>query len=119
MEIPSNEKMATGKGVSPPIEWLRFLFNFLSLLSLLVLIAVLVLWYRGYRTADYFAYCGQTKELGLISTVGRIVVYHETAIPPFRWNGSFGFQYAALPAPDSISAYTLANSPRPVEWFGF
>ena len=95
------------------------IFNIVSAVSLILLIGVLVLWIRSYGTADYFAYCSESTEIGAISTVGRIVVYRESAIAPFQWKAPFGFQYAARPAPSSIAAYALPNSSRQVSWMGF
>lgn len=82
------------------MKWI--IFNVACLLSLLLCVAVLALWFRSYRTADYLAYCQECSERGVISTVGEILIYNETAIEPFRWKAPFGFQRQAWRAPDSI-----------------
>jgi hypothetical protein len=95
------------------------LFDLLSMVSLFLLIGTVILCIRSYWTADYVAYCLESKEHGVISTVGRVVLYDESAIAPFRWKAPFGFQYAARPAPPSMAAYDLPNSRRHGRWLGF
>ena len=91
----------------------------MSLLSLLLCIATVTLWFRSYRTADYLAYCLESSEYGVISTVGRILIYNELAIEPFRWKAPFGLQRAARPAPDSIAAYAMPKPARQANCMGF
>ena len=98
---------------------MRLVFNVLSLLSSILCIAVVILWFRSYGTADYLSYCLERSEYGVISTVGRILIYNEAAIEPFRWKAPFGVQRAARPAPDSISAYAMPQAARQASWMGF
>jgi hypothetical protein len=97
----------------------RAMFHLFCLLSLLLCSASLLLWFRSYRTADYLAYCGERKEYGVISTIGKIVIYKESAIDPFRWKAPFGLQQASRSAPDSIAAYAMPQAPRQASWMGF
>src|ERR1051325_4236422 len=97
----------------------RAMFHVICLLSLLLCIASLVLWFRSHETADYFAYCGESHEYGVISTVGRFLIYNEAAIEPFRWKAPFGMQWAARPAPNSIAAYAMPKNSRQASWMGF
>jgi hypothetical protein len=98
---------------------MRLAFSVLSLLSLLFWIAIIALWIRSYQTADYLACCMEKSEHGVISTVGRILIYNESAIEPFRWKAPFGLQRAARPAPDSIAAYAMPKAARQASWMGF
>jgi hypothetical protein len=97
----------------------RLLSHLLAVLSLALCIATVVFWFRSYTAADYLAWCMETKEIGLISTVGRIVLYDEAVIPPFRWPPPSEFRHSTADAPAGIDAYTPPNSPRHVEWLGF
>jgi hypothetical protein len=94
-------------------------FNIAAALSALVFIATIVLWIRSYWRADYLAYCGETKEVGIISTVGRMVFYREKAIPPFRWQPPYGFEHSANLAPQNVDAYLPFISPSHQHWGGF
>src|SRR5258706_7493100 len=98
---------------------MRLAFNVLSLLSFLFCIAIVALWIRSYQTADYLAYCMEKNEIGVVSTVGRILIYNESVIEPFRWKAPFGVQRAARPAPDSIAAYAMPKAARQARWMGF
>ena len=87
----------------------KAVFHVACLLPLLLSIASLLLWFRSYQTVDYLAYCSTDSEFGVASTIGRILIYSEEAIPPFQWNGDFGIRYAARLPPDSIDAYRMPN----------
>lgn len=73
--------------------------------SLVLFIALLLLWHRSHGRADYLAYCQSTREAGIISSTGHVLVYWESAIAPFRWGQPFGWVYASRPAPRSIDDY--------------
>jgi len=88
-------------------------------LSLIVLFVSLLMWFRSNTTADYLAHCRETGEIGLLSSVGRLILYHEVATSPFHWKPPFGMRYESRDAPASIIAYMPPNSPRHTEWLGF
>ncbi len=81
--------------------------------------AVIYFWVRSYGSADYLAYCQDKRELGLISTVGHVIMYDEDAIPPFRWGSASGWECDTTRAPDSIESYVLPNQPRKRSFLGF
>src|SRR5687767_15478316 len=89
------------------IQWWslkRLTGHLVAAVSAMICIAALLYWFRSYTTAAYFAWCGQTKEIGLISTVGRLVLHDEGAIAPFQWPGPPKVAHSAVNAPATIDA---------------
>src|SRR5213075_2622450 len=68
--------------------------------------------------ADYLAYCLEKRELGVISAIGSIVIYRESAIAPFAWGPPFGIRRAAFPTPASLGGFRPSNISS-VIWLGF
>jgi hypothetical protein len=96
----------------------RLGLNVGSVVSFVALLATVVFWVRSYRAADYLAYCLEKREAGVISAVGSIIVYRESAIGPFAWGRPFGIRCATSSAPTSIRAFGPSNI-RSVVWLGF
>ena len=97
----------------------RRLFTILSTISLLLFVAVVVPWARSYSVAHYVAMCSETREVGLISTVGHLLLYRETALGTFRWDPPFGLTFASKPAPPRLTAYAPAKTERYANFAGF
>ena len=95
------------------------MIHVICLLSLLLCIASIALWFRSYRTVDYAAICEDSSEAGLMSSLGRMIFYSESAIEPFRWKGPFGLQYAERRAPESMAEYRMSNESRFGDVMGF
>ncbi len=89
---------------------LRWAFNGTAAVLALLFVATCVLWVRSYWHADYAWDGTATDETGIISAIGHMFFYHETAIGTFRLGGPAGFGVAERPAPSAVEDFAPPNT---------
>ena len=84
----------------------RHLLNLLTALSLLLCVAVCVLWVRSYWVPESVSYWGNAHVLGLYSSKGRAALTLATGTigPAEREAGGYGLRYKVVNPPSVITA---------------
>ena len=72
----------------------RILLNALTVLSLFLFVATVVLWVRGYWGMDEFSYIGSRRVIGVSNPRGDVAIYHGSDPTNFRR----GFQHTRIGA---------------------
>src|SRR5215211_4490744 len=87
----------------------RIVLNGLTILSLILFLATVALWVRGFRGMDEFSYIGPGRVIGVSNPRGDVAIYHGSDPKNFRR----GFLHTR------IGALTLARElGRPRERWG-